>query len=512
MKTRSRSSLSIRPTAGGIRRLASQALRSLNLALLLCLLAAPLPPAIAADVTLAWDPSPDATVVGYKLHWGGASGTYTSHLDVGNVLTATVPGLEPAVTYYFAATAYDGAGLESDYSNEVEYTPPTSNQPPTLASIANQTINEDTSTGPIALTVGDVDNDVNTLVLTATANNSTLVPASALVFGGSGANRTLTVTPAADQNGSATITVTVSDGALSANRSFTLTVNAVNDAPTLSSLEDQQTIPGGVVGPLPLTVGDIDNPAETLTLSATSSEPTIIPTANIQLGGSGTSRSVTLTAAEGQAGSSLITLTVSDGTATAQTSFLVTVTAGIPVPWGNTDIGLPALEGSASGTLIAITACGSGTGIGGSADQFHYVHQTMSADGEITVRVTQPGPDLPQAKAGIMMRETMGRTSRYYFLCVTPSGVRLQWRTTEGGKTSELDAGSLSNSGYCWLRITRSGNQFRAFRSEDGVRWSRVGTFLNQKMLTNLGIGLAVTSHDAGRLHDATFDNITVVP
>ena len=110
------------------------------------------------------------------------------------------------------------------------------------------------------------------------------------------------------------------------------------------------------------------------------------------------------------------------------------------------------------------------------------------------------------------MRETMGSTSRYYFLCVTPSGVRLQWRTADGGKTSELNGGSLSNTGYCWLRITRSGNQFRAFRSEDGVRWSRVGTSLNQKMLTNLGIGLAVTSHDPATLHDATFDNITVVP
>ncbi|MCZ7636557.1 MAG: DUF1349 domain-containing protein [Verrucomicrobia bacterium] len=136
----------------------------------------------------------------------------------------------------------------------------------------------------------------------------------------------------------------------------------------------------------------------------------------------------------------------------------------------------------------------------------------MSADGEITVRVTQPGPDLPQAKAGIMMRETMGSTSRYYFLCVTPSGVRLLWRTAEGGATSELDGGPLSNSGYCWLRITRSGNQFRAFRSDNGVSWIRVGTFLNQKFLTNQGIGLAVTSHEASKLHEATFDNMTVVP
>src|SRR6185436_4183814 len=53
------------------------------------------------------------------------------------------------------------------------------------------------------------------------------VPVSNIVFGGSGANRTITVTPAAGQTGTATITVTVSDGQASAPTSFLLTVNAV---------------------------------------------------------------------------------------------------------------------------------------------------------------------------------------------------------------------------------------------------------------------------------------------
>ena len=46
-----------------------------------------------------------------------------------------------------------------------------------------------------------------------TSSNSTLVPTGNLVLGGSGANRTLTITPAANQNGTATITVEVTDGA-----------------------------------------------------------------------------------------------------------------------------------------------------------------------------------------------------------------------------------------------------------------------------------------------------------
>ena len=45
-----------------------------------------------------------------------------------------------------------------------------------------------------------------------------------IVFGGSGANRTVTVTPAANQLGSSTITITVSDGTLTASDTFLLAV------------------------------------------------------------------------------------------------------------------------------------------------------------------------------------------------------------------------------------------------------------------------------------------------
>jgi hypothetical protein len=49
----------------------------------------------------------------------------------------------------------------------------------------------------------------------------------AVVLGGSGANRTVTLTPAANQSGTTTITVAVSDGASTVNRQFSLVVNPV---------------------------------------------------------------------------------------------------------------------------------------------------------------------------------------------------------------------------------------------------------------------------------------------
>lgn len=76
------------------------------------------------SVTLAWDSSPDATVAGYFVYYGQASGVYAGRVDVGRNTTAMVPGLKEGQTYYFAVTAYDDWGLESVSSNEVVFTVP----------------------------------------------------------------------------------------------------------------------------------------------------------------------------------------------------------------------------------------------------------------------------------------------------------------------------------------------------------------------------------------------------
>jgi len=85
-------------------------------------------------VTLAWDPSPDASVVGYKIYLGPTSAGYTNSVTFGNVTNAVISNLVASTTYYFAATAYDGVGLESDFSNETSYTVPTppTNTPPAM--------------------------------------------------------------------------------------------------------------------------------------------------------------------------------------------------------------------------------------------------------------------------------------------------------------------------------------------------------------------------------------------
>ncbi len=77
-----------------------------------------------AGVTLAWNPSPDPNVVGYRLYYGSSSQKYTSVVSVGPSARTSIPDLAEGVTYYFAVTAVNNFGMESSYSNELSYSLP----------------------------------------------------------------------------------------------------------------------------------------------------------------------------------------------------------------------------------------------------------------------------------------------------------------------------------------------------------------------------------------------------
>ncbi|HWX20260.1 MAG TPA: fibronectin type III domain-containing protein [Candidatus Binatia bacterium] len=77
-----------------------------------------------SSVTLAWDPSPDPAVAGYKVYEGVVSQVYIDTNDVGNATSAKESMLLPGTTYYFAVTAYDTNHLESPFSGELSYTVP----------------------------------------------------------------------------------------------------------------------------------------------------------------------------------------------------------------------------------------------------------------------------------------------------------------------------------------------------------------------------------------------------
>jgi subtilisin-like proprotein convertase family protein len=267
----------------------------------------------AGSLTLGKSSSNATLVPTNNIVFGGSGGSRT--------ITIT-PASSQTGTSTIIVNVSDGTNSTSD---TFVLTVTGVNTPPTITGLAAQTINEDATTGPLSFTIGDAETPAASLALGKTSSNPTLVPTNNIVFGGSGANRTVTVSPAPNQNGTATITVSVSDGQFTVSTNFLLTVNAVNDPPTVSSIANQIINVNGTTGPLNFTVGDAETAAGSLTLGKSSSNPTLVPTNSIVFGGSGSNRTVTVTSASGQTGSVVIAISVSDGQSSVSTSFGVTV-------------------------------------------------------------------------------------------------------------------------------------------------------------------------------------------
>ena len=135
----------------------------------------------------------------------------------------------PALMLLAMATVVTGCG--GGGSSGSGMTPPQSTAPQ-LSSVTSQTINQDTSTAPLALTVSD-DGGAGSVVLSASSSNADLLPAVGLALGGSGGSRTLTVTPAESATGSGTVTITATDTqGMSSSVSFTVSVAAVTKSYT----------------------------------------------------------------------------------------------------------------------------------------------------------------------------------------------------------------------------------------------------------------------------------------
>ena len=206
----------------------------------------------AQSLTLAWDQNSEPDVIGYKVHYGQTSGSYTQTLDVGNATNATLSSLVEGQTYYFAVSAYDTSALESALSNEIQFTVPVlaTNNPP-VAGNATVTTAEDKAKS-ITLNGSDVDGDPLTYAVVTQPTHGSL----------SGTAPNLTYRPGTNFFGSDSFTFRVSDGMTnSATAIVSITVTAVNDPPVVSGSSVTTAKNTPVV--ITLTGSDVDGDALT---------------------------------------------------------------------------------------------------------------------------------------------------------------------------------------------------------------------------------------------------------
>jgi hypothetical protein len=237
-----------------------------------------------------------------------------------NVTVTPLPGTTGTTT--ITLTVGDGVGFSS---SEFLLTVDPVSGTPTIEQIGDQSITANQSTSVIPVIVGDSDTNPALLTLSGTSSNSGLIPNGNIVFGGSGTNRSVVITPVANVSGSAQITLTVSDGTYTAAESFTITVEPGNGPPSISAIADQTLVQDSAILPLSFTVGDIESDPSSLTVSGSSSNQLLITDSSIQFGGSGANRTISMTVVPGQTGTAVITLVVSDGVDSATETFSVTV-------------------------------------------------------------------------------------------------------------------------------------------------------------------------------------------
>ena len=122
--------------------------------------------------------------------------------------------------------------------------------------------------------------------------------------------------------------------------------------------------------------------------------------------------------------------------------------------------------------------CSAPTGPGGELvqDTFFFVHQPLTSDGSITVRMTGLTSSAlqPWAKSGIIIKANTVPGSAYAAMMVTGAhGVRMEWDYTQD--TAGMPGG-VSAAAPRWLRLARAGDTITGYDSADGTHWTKVGT------------------------------------
>ncbi|MEO2027924.1 MAG: Ig-like domain-containing protein, partial [Fuerstiella sp.] len=235
------------------------------------------------------------------------------------------------------------------------------NDAPTLNALFNVSIAEDASEQTVNLSgIAAGGGESQPLRVTATSSSTGLIPNPTVTYTTANATGSIAFTPVADQSGTATITVTVEDGGLDGNlstagdnatfsRTFDVTVNAVNDVPTLDAIGDvtinedasEQTV--NLTG---ITAGGGES--QVLRVTSTSSNTSLIPNPAVTYTSANATGNLKFTPVTDQIGTATITVTVEDGgpdgnlstagdNATFSRTFDVTVNAVIPENPGDVD-------------------------------------------------------------------------------------------------------------------------------------------------------------------------------
>ncbi|MES2923138.1 MAG: hypothetical protein V4819_16395 [Verrucomicrobiota bacterium] len=256
---------------------------------------------------------PDQTTISKTVaaNTSGAS-SITLNFEGITKLTISAQGGTQAYPNYTSATHC--------YIDNFRYT--IHNLPPSIGNPGIQLLAANSEPVSVLFAIYDTQTPPENLQVSFTTSNPKLC---SLALSGTGAIRTLEMTPKIGQTGTSLVALTVSDGVLSSTVNFVISIE--NTRPAISRISNQYIKMNSSTGSLPVTITDQETPPADLLFPSKiqSSDTALVPLSSISIGGSGADRTVTVTPLPGKSGSSIITLTVSDGQYAESKSFMVTV-------------------------------------------------------------------------------------------------------------------------------------------------------------------------------------------
>lgn len=183
----------------------------------------------------------------------------------------------------------------------------------------------------------------------------------------------------------------------------------------------------------------------------------------------------------------------------------------LPSPWARQDIGAVGKAGASGHDNGVFSLHGAGLQIWSGADGFHYVYRQVSGDFDMVARVTRLDFGNVGASAGVMVRDDLTAGSRNAYAAVSREReLFFSHRAAAADNTSAQSAGK--NLTTFWLRLSRRGDVFIAYRSDDGATWQLIGVPRTVTMVDDDYAGLAVSGNNTETTRQARFDNVSFTP
>lgn len=468
------------------------------------MLASALASVASAEVVLSWSDNSD-NEEGFNIERSVDGGAFVEIGQTGpDVSTFIDAAVEPGVDYEYRVNAFNAFGV-SGFTNVASYY---LNLAPSISSLASVAIEENESTAPLAVAIGDAETAASELTLSGSSSNTALIDASGFAFSGLGSERAVSLTPKTNASGQALITLTVSDGEAVATTQFTLTVDAFV-LPTVGLEVD--------------TFAATARAGEAFGLAAVVSESSLVTSVSFSIDGaivgSDASAPFEIDAMVAQEGEVLVraTASVADRSETVVAEKLVLVG---PAPLDAELVDLLRTHstdgasgvGSAEYDLLSdsMSLVDDIGRIAGTSDTHRYQYAMASGDVDVSARLVDLQTSSSGTVAGLMLRSALYGNAAQVSLLIDGEGRVVLRHRAERAAVASSQVLAQASAGIEQIRINKLGTSVFLWGASVNGSWASLGQ-LELDWGEQSFVGLALAAGLAEGSATATFDLVEIV-